>query len=152
MSITYDERLVDTAAQKVRAYYGDTNKKAPILSDAEVSVAMASEDTTLVVGQLLAAATCADMCKAKFAVKVDRSGQGLTATRSQLFQHFRDLAVDLRERAERLNSTGVDITAGTAPLVGGVLDSTDETLASDDDYNEHAFSSRSQFDNVSSDG
>lgn len=150
MPITYDDRLVSTDAQKVRALYGDTNTKAPILSDTEVSVAMSYHDSTTLAGHLLAAARCADMCKAKFAVKVDHSGQGLTATRSQLFQHFRDLAADLREQARQVIAEGSDPTGGTAPLLGGVLDSTDETLASDDDYNAHAFSSRDQFNNDSS--
>lgn len=143
MAFTFD---ITTTLGKVRSLYGDTNSSAPILDDTQVQFAIDQETTTVFAGQLYAAARCADMCAAKFAVQIDRSGQTITTTKSQLFTHFTELAKSLREQAAELLATGPDRTSGAEPKLGGVSVQEAEDLLDDDDYIRPIFS-RGQYDN-----
>ena len=135
----------------VRAYFGDVSSNFPILSDEQVNNAISKQNATIEAGLLFAASTCAEMCAAKFAIKVDHSGEGLTASRSQLFTHFTDLCDKLKEKAEALIATGggASKTEGPSPLVGGVSTSDNDDMEADTDFIQPIYS-RDQFSNTTS--
>lgn len=145
--ITFDSRQISTDDAKVRSLYGDTNLNSPVLSDAQVTWALSTETTTTFPGLLLVAATCADLCAARFAPDVDRSGQGMNTTRSQKFTHYKDLARDLRAQAEDKIARG-DLTDDAGLFLGGVSQNDADDLTNDSDYIRHSHE-RGQFDNDS---
>jgi hypothetical protein len=110
---------------------GDVESTDPYLTDEQIAYEL-TQTSSLV----LAAANCCQRILAKLARKIDRSGNQFQASRSQLFQHYTDLEIKLRDQASTL----------VKPLFGGTSIDARDSLEEDDDYLPAAFN-RGDFDN-----
>lgn len=119
MTWTYSPTSLGTDLAKVRLYIGDTNTNDQLLSDEEIAVF-----TTLETSLFMAAARCCDAIIAKLARDIDRSNIGMSASRSQKVQHYKDL----RDKLEEWSKSG-----GGGMFVGGVSADANETLDTDAD-------------------
>lgn len=124
MAWTYDPDLTSDR-DKVRLYIGDIDTNAQLLTDAAVDNALAEHSNLY-----RAAVECVDYILAKIARDIDRSGVGPNATRDQKTQHYRDLRVDLLNRAK---------TSGVRPYATGFDESLRETYTSDADITQSPF-------------
>lgn len=107
MTFTYSSTDLSTALAKVRLRIGDTDANRPELTDEEVQVYLDRHSDD----DLLAAIDCIKLILARYARKPDRSAGGLSGSRSQITQHYRDLLKDLE----------ADIADTTTPFLGGVI-------------------------------
>ena len=130
MTWTYTNTSIVTNLAKVRLLIGDTNTNDQILTDEEITFHIGEEGNIY-----LAGAACCDSIIGQFARDVDRSGVGIQATRSQIVQHYQDLAERLRKRGEK----NADLTDD---LIGGESESRKETLESDSDFVKPLFRNR----------
>ena len=96
MTFTWDSTSIATTTAKIRHLIGDTTSTDYYLTDEQIAFEY-SECAEI----YLAAANCCDRICAAVAKKVDRSGTGFSASRSQLFQHYKDLGDRLREKANQ---------------------------------------------------
>lgn len=94
MAFTWDATSIATDTAKIRHLTGDIESADPYLTDEQIAF-----ELTETANIYLAAANCCDRICAKVARRIDRSGTGFSGTRSQLFQHYKDLAEKLREKA-----------------------------------------------------
>jgi hypothetical protein len=101
MANTYSSTSITTDVAKVRLLVGDTNSADWLMTDEEVSYFL-SVDTDI----RLVAARCCDAIRGKLARNVDRSNIQLSAQRSQVMQHYMDLAAILRTEARGDQSEG----------------------------------------------
>jgi hypothetical protein len=120
--VSYDPS-VSTARDKVRLLIGDTSGvvATELLTDGELDFLLAEESNNI----YRAGAEAADRIAAKYARMVDTSIGDASVTASQRFDHYRQLAVDLRSKA---------LERGTAtPFVGGISRSDVEQRDQDTD-------------------
>lgn len=136
MSWTYDSRNIADNTAKLRLLVGDTNTNDQLLTDSEVTYIL-----TLETNLRLASARACDIIIAKLARDIDRNNIGMSATRSQKVQHYRDMAKDMRAEARLERDDLAEV------FLGGVSKSVKTTLESDSDFIQPAFR-RGAFDNV----
>lgn len=97
MSITWSYNpAIATSSDKVRLLVGDTNAAAPLFDDGAIAFFLA--ESTNVYG---AAALAADALAGRVADQVDKKvgGTGAEIKASARFEHYKQLAVRLREQA-----------------------------------------------------
>jgi hypothetical protein len=94
MTFTFSNTSITTDLAKVRHLIGDTDSTDPLLTDEQITFELV-EDSNI----YLCAANCCDRICAQLARKIDRNGTGFSATRSQKFQHYKDLAEILRSKS-----------------------------------------------------
>lgn len=126
MTFTYSATSISTNLAKVRLQIGDTDSDDPLLTDEEINYVLsryADVDR--------ASYECAKILLAQpeAARAVDRNGTGFSASRSQRFQHLKDIVAQWGA-ASRSQST--------VTLTGGSL-SEKTSLESDTDYVPAAF-------------
>lgn len=92
MTFTYDSTDISTDLAQVRLRIGDTNSADPLLTDEEITAYLTLDSD--IVG---AAILCVKAIIAKLARDVDRGNLGMSATRSQKVQHYKDLLIELRK-------------------------------------------------------
>lgn len=117
MTFTYD---LSTSTGVIRSKIGDTDTETAYLTDEEIA-----ERLVLFPDVNLCAAECCELIIARLARKTDRQAPSFGASRSQLFQHYTDLANRLRN-----NSGG----ALCGPGWSGLSIEGDEDLQDDDDF------------------
>ncbi len=90
MTWSYDESE-STGRDRVRGMIGDIDTEDQLLSNETI-------DAILVrfVGELASAVECVRRILAKIARDIDTSGAGITSSRAQKTQHYRDLLADLQ--------------------------------------------------------
>lgn len=95
MTWTYSATDISTDLAKIRLLVGDTDADDPLLTDEEIDFYL--DETANI---YLAAANAIDHgILPKLARDIDRNGTGYSATRSQKFQHYKDLSDKLRAKA-----------------------------------------------------
>lgn len=124
MTWTYSSTGTSTL-DRLRRRIGDTDTNSQLLTDEEIEDFLDEHSDDL----YLAGAACCDAICAKLGRDVDRSGLGMQTTRSQKFQHYKDLAVALRNRA----------SSGAAPFLGGTSESRRDEIEADTDFVPPAF-------------
>jgi hypothetical protein len=125
VSFTYDPTALDTDLAKVRTLIGDTDSNDPLLTDEQIAF-FTSESGNI----YLAAANAIDYgVLPALARDIDRNGTGFSASRSQKFQHYKDLSEKLRSRAE----------SGALVVMTGCSVDQQSSLESDSDYVPAAF-------------
>lgn len=107
---------LSTDLDKVRFLIGDTDSADQLLQDETINGVLAIQAQ---VGY--AAAVCADMIAAKYARQVNTSNSRLSVSAAERYQHFKDLAKDLRKRAANPFSGSKSLPTNTK--VGGRLKS-----------------------------
>ena len=123
MSWTYTSPLSGDK-DKVRTYIGDTDSTDQLLSDEQVTFALAEEGTVRA-----ASALAAEWISALFARKADKSVGDLSISYSQRAAQYSALATKLGSRASKI----------ALPYFGGISESTKETREDDTDRVEPAF-------------
>lgn len=140
MTFTYSATSISTDLSKVRLIIGDTDSDDPLLTDEEINYFLgryAAVDR--------AAAEC---CKAILAAPevaraIDRTGTGFSASRSQRFQHVRDVLRELQATAgsiTRASYTGASKSAKTS------LESNSDYTPAAFERNQHDYESASDID------
>ncbi len=119
MTFTYSSSSISTDLAKVRLTIGDTDRDQALLSDEEINYYLARKASVT-----LAAIDCVKAILAKLARDVDRNNLGMSATRSQKTQHYRDLLKDLQAES---------MTVGEV-FVGGVSEAERESIEEDEDF------------------
>jgi hypothetical protein len=119
VSFTYSSSSISTDLAKVRLTIGDTDRDQALLSDEEINYYLARKASVT-----LAAIDCVKAILAKMARDVDRNNLGMSATRSQKTQHYRDLLKDLQAES---------MTVGEV-FVGGVSEAERESIEEDEDF------------------
>jgi len=95
MTWSYDSTDLSTDLNRVRLLIGDTNDSSPLLTNEEIAYYLSQKDNIF-----LAAADAVEYgILPKIARDIDRSNLGMSATRSQKSQQYRDLAKSLRAQA-----------------------------------------------------
>lgn len=125
-SYSYAPALASGDRDKVRFLIGDVDPKGQHLSDAEIDFTLSQQGGNI----MLAAAMAADAIAARLACCVDEKVGALSRSKSQCFEHYRELAITLRKQA----SEGL---AGM--FVGGSSHSRNEEAASDTDATQPYF-------------
>lgn len=120
MGFTYSLEDLNTPLAKVRRMIGDTVKADVLLDDAEINQVILERPG----GVLDQATECVRNILAKISRDVDRSNLGMSATRSQKWEHYDALLKKLITEA----------SGSAKPFVGGVSKSDKEVLAADDDF------------------
>lgn len=132
MTWTYDSTSITTNLAKVRLRIGDTMTQDQLLTDEEINHYLglySSIDE--------AAAYCCEAIVAKLARDTTRSALGMSDSRNEMIQTYKDMAVRLREShgsVADLTSTGDSVSAK-------------ETLTDDTDRVQPLFN-RSRWDNA----
>ena len=145
---TYDSGTIATTLAKVRLLIGDTRSSQSdwILSDEEIQIAIddAKYDIATQPDDVyLMAIDCIDFILARVARNVDRNAMGMSANRSQVTQHYRDLRTTLKDKYEAWH--GVIRTGATPTFTGDSIAELNE-LAADTDFIDRS----TAWDNVSS--
>jgi len=120
MTFTFDETDLSTALAQVRMTIGDTSEPKEVLSDEQIQLRLTQHSQSVAA----ASVTCVKDILAKIARDVDRSNVGMSATRSQMTTHYRDLLKDLKK------GSGLVAEAD----LGGVSVSLEDSINSDTDY------------------
>lgn len=126
MTWTYSDTDLSTDLAKVRLKIGDVDTNDQLLTDEEIAYVLANYT-----GLDLAAVECLKIILAapEAARAVDRSGTGFSATRSQRFQHLRDLLAELQAKA----------STSASPSLMGTSQSEQDSLDADTDYIQPSF-------------
>jgi hypothetical protein len=108
---TYDNTSITTDLAKVRLRAGLTNTDDQILTDEEINYQL-----SLTSDLDQAAAACLRLAIASYKVTraTDRNGTGFSATRSQRFQHMKDLLEVLEAQGATSISVTVDFGSKSA--------------------------------------
>ena len=117
----------NSTSDEVRFYTGDTDTNDEILTDAEIAFELTATSDDAVA----AAFRCFRRILAKLARKIDRSGPRFGASRSQKFQHYKDLYDAFKEE----HSSEVTAALWSEHSFDDV-----ESLESDDDFRTPRFS------------
>jgi len=94
MAWSYDDTL-STDRDKVRFLVGDTDTNRQLLSNSEIDFLVTENPD-----YRQAAVNSCDAIIAKLSRDVDRNGPGMNATRSQQIQHYKDLKIELKKKAD----------------------------------------------------
>jgi len=127
VTFTYSSTSISTDLAKVRTLVGDTNSNDPLLTDEQINFFLAETADIY----LAAANAVRRGILPQLARRIDRTGTGFSATRSQMSQHYRDLAADLESKAY----LGLEVT------FGGTSTSDADNLESDTDFIQPTFQS-----------
>lgn len=142
MTFTYSSTALSTNLSQVRLKLGDTNSKDPLLTDEEIAAVSdytaAELAATTGVNIPLAASRCIQAMIAAVARRIDTTGPRFGATRSQIFQHFKDLKKMLEDEAR-------SSTSAVAWSEHSIDDA--DSLEDDSDFSNPSFGV-GQFDNV----
>jgi len=98
---------LSTNLDKVRHIIGDIVSTDPLLTDEQINFELNENGSDI----YLSAACCIDRILAKLAREMDRSGAKFSATRSQKFQHYRDLRAQLDTKAGLGDGPSFDIAS-----------------------------------------
>lgn len=125
MTWTWDETDLSTALAQVRSAIGDTNDSDELLSDEQINwrLGQVSQD----VGE--ASIRCVRDIIAQLSRDIDRSNVGMSASRSQKIQHYKDLLIELKE----YGGTLAEMT------LTGISDSDEASIEDDADYRPNEF-------------
>lgn len=130
MTWTYTAAPTTEARDEVRLLIGDTDATAPLVQDEEIAYALVLYPRQVGKPAYRAAIHIVDTIVAKFARLNDRTLGPLSQSQSQQWEHYRELAVDLRT-AYRTGGLGGSGAVPAMPLLGGggnlVLDKVHET-------------------------
>lgn len=108
MTFTWDPTALDISPlQQARLTIGDKDSTKPLLTDEEINFRLGEYDDSV----LPAAIVCVRDILAKLARDIDRNNVGMSATRSQMTQHYRDLLKELKERNSALAESSVGGTS-----------------------------------------
>jgi len=120
MTWTFDPTDMSTDLSRVRSNIGDVIEKDPFLTDEQIAVYLAATpDVTMASISAIRTGILPLIAR-----RVDRSGTGYSASRSQMTQHYKDLLRDLElESSNNATSTW-----------GGTSISERETLEEDTDF------------------
>lgn len=130
-SWTYGNAPSTSTRDQARLESGDCLTSMKIVSDAEVTYAIANEDNVL-----LAAARVAEIATAKLATLIDQSAEGYNAQLSQRFAQFKETAERLRAKHDTIS----------VPYAGGISADEWDTWRDDSDLVQPHFK-REMFDN-----
>lgn len=119
MTFTFDSTDITTDLAKMRQRLGDTDSTDPLLTDEQINAEYAETNDVY-----QALVSCCRVILAKLARKIDRSGPRFNATRSQLFQHYRDMMAEFQSK--------VGQTAGPSWSEHSIADA--EDIESDTDF------------------
>lgn len=131
MTWTWSDSDLSTALSQVRQTIGDTQENNQLLSDEMIDWRLGQTTADDVKA---ASIGCVQDIIAKLARDYDRSNVGMSVSRSQQIQHYRDLLGDLIEE-----SGGNLAAASAAPFLGGSSDAEQQTIDSDTDYKQNQF-------------
>ena len=120
MTFTYSLDDLTTPLAQVRRKIGDTNENDQLLQDEEIEQVIAERPGSI----LDQSVECVRNILAKISRDVDRSNLGMSATRSQQYEHYVTLLEQLE--AERASAA--------SPFVGGVSRSRKRSLRADSDF------------------
>ncbi len=115
----------DADLNRLRLVIGDTNTSDQLLANEELELMLDDAGDDL---EVAAVAAC-KLIIAKLARDIDRNNLGMSATRSQKVQHYKDLLAELRATAG----------AKAGPFMGGSSVDQIEDLESDEDFIAPAF-------------
>lgn len=119
MTFTYDPENITTDLAKVRTIIGDTQTGvAELLTDEQINFFLTQKPDIY-----LASIDSAKAIIAKLARDVDRSNIGMSASRSQKVQHYKDLIDQLE----------IEATAGAEVFAGGLSIDAHTTAETDTD-------------------
>jgi hypothetical protein len=120
VTFTFDATDLSTALSQVRTTIHDTDSANPLLTDEQINwrLGQVSQDVRS------ASIRCVRDIMAALTRNIDRSNVGMSATRSQKFQQYKDLLAELKEEAAGLGEV----------FIGGTSDDEADTLNSDSDY------------------
>ena len=124
MTFTWDSTDLSTDLAKARSRLGDTDSTDPLLTDEQIEAEVA---LTADIWQALV--NCCQTILGKLARRNDRSGARFNATRSQQFQHYKDLLAEFQSR--------VGSIAGPSWSEQSIADA--ESIEDDDDFEPPAF-------------
>lgn len=126
MTWTWDSSLLATSAlQQLRLKVGDTNTSDQLLDDAILNYNLSLYGDNV---DRAAVKTIRDII-AKLSRDIDRSDLGMSATRSQKIQHYKDLLKEIQS----------DMLITCEGFFGGTSKSQQDTIDADDDYKGYAF-------------
>ena len=91
MTFTWDDTDLSTDLAKLRSRLGDTDSTDQLLTDEQIASLLTLSGDSLAIAAVKGCQTIL----AKLARKVDRSGNRWSTTRSQMFQHYKDLLIEL---------------------------------------------------------
>ena len=126
MTWTYDPTDLSTSRAQVRFRCGDTNTNEQLLTDEEIAYILSVQDAIL-----LAAAQACDAIWAKLSRETDRSNLGMSSSRSQQVQHYKDLAKQLRDEHKATEGDRAPVVGGTFT---GISKNERDSLRQDTDY------------------
>lgn len=129
---TYGNDPANSTHDQVRLESGDCLTSMKICSDAEVTYAIAKENTVM-----LAAARIAEIAMRKLATQVDQSAEGYSASVSQRFAQFKETSERLRTKYDH----------DAVPYVGGISEDEADDWADDTDLIQPTFE-RKMFDHA----
>lgn len=125
MSFTYSDTDLSTDLAKVRKRIGDVDSGSALLTDEEIEDTLEEYPSVA-----LAAIKCVQTILGRLARRTDRSAVGLSSSRSQAFQHYKDLLAELQSEA----------SAEATPRLKGTSDAEAISLENDSDFRAHSFS------------
>jgi len=124
MTWTFSDSL-STDRDKVRLKIGDTDTQDQLLSDETIDALLAVRDDVVL---------CSiDACRAilaKLAREIDRSAAGMSGSRSQKTNHYKDILANLTKESG----------GETRVKVGGISKGDNDTIRDDSDFEPLAFS------------
>ncbi|MFH1738822.1 MAG: hypothetical protein ABIH23_07420 [bacterium] len=125
MTFTWDATEVTTDLAKVRSKIGDTNSADQFLTDEQIEEEL-SENGDSVPHAIV---SCIKLILAILARKPDRSGARFSSTRSQLFQHYKDM----------LASMEASLASSAGPSWSEHTESDADDMEDDDDFVQPSF-------------
>lgn len=131
MAWTYSNDPSSSPKDAVRFLVGDIDTDDQLIGDEEINYIVEEFDDVYT-----AAGSVAETLAAKFAREVTHSGDGLSYSGNQLYQHYTDLAERLRRLAARRRRSGA------GPYVGGISHRERELADMDSDKIPTSFRSR----------
>jgi hypothetical protein len=126
MAFTWDGTITTTLAE-VRHYTGDIDSNDPLLTDAQINFELTATGDD----SIAAADRCFQRILAKLARDVDHSMPRFNTTRSQKFQHYKDLYAEFKATM---------LTESISPAVWSEHSAADATsMESDSDFKQPTF-------------
>jgi hypothetical protein len=123
---TYDPTVLATSAKdRIRHRIGDVRTKDAVLEDEEIAY-----ELSLSTNEAIVALRCARLALNRVRQDVDSSGAGVNVSRSQKFQHFKDVISELE--LEAMGTVNIVLT--------GASKAERDALAEDPDVPEAPFS------------
>lgn len=118
MTFTYSKSTISTDLAKVRLRIGDTDSTRQLLSDEEIAYTLTEYSTVV-----MASIECVKRILGQLARSTDRSAVGLSSSRSQAFQQYKDLLRELE--IEAVSSAAPFFTGASQDEVDGDTEDSD---------------------------